>query len=248
MQLLVDLHKAGERQGPGGDPETRLAVTLSGLHGKSGLRIADIGCGTGACTRVLADALDARIIAVDFLPEFLDVLQAEAVQADMADRIETRAESMAALSFAPEELDAIWSEGAIYNMGFEAGVSAWKPFLKTGGILAVSELTWITASRPAPLQDHWAREYSQVDTASAKIAVLERNGFSPIGYFPLPERCWLDNYYRPLQARFEGFLAAHGHSDAAKAIVDAERAEIDLYEQNKPYVSYGYYIARKTGS
>jgi hypothetical protein len=35
-----------------------------------------------------------------------------------------------------EELDAIWSEGAIYNMGFEAAIAAWKAFLKPGGILS----------------------------------------------------------------------------------------------------------------
>ena len=47
LQLLIALHKDAVRQGPGGDVETRLAVTLSGLRGKRNLRIADIGCGSG---------------------------------------------------------------------------------------------------------------------------------------------------------------------------------------------------------
>jgi hypothetical protein len=33
--------------------------------------------------------------------------------------------SMDALPFDEGEFDVIWSEGAVYNMGFEAGVSAW---------------------------------------------------------------------------------------------------------------------------
>jgi cyclopropane fatty-acyl-phospholipid synthase-like methyltransferase len=245
LQLLVDLHKDNKRQGPGGDAETRLAVALSGLKGQANLKIADIGCGTGASTLVLADELDAHITAVDFLPEFLSILERDAAQVGVAERITTLAESMDALPFKAESLDAIWSEGAIYNMGFEAGVAAWRQFLKPGGILAVSELTWLTAERPAALQAHWDAEYPQVDTASAKMAILEQHGFKPMGYFFLSESCWLDNYYRPIQQRLSAFLDAHGQSDEAKAIVAAEQAEIALYEQYRQYVSYGYYVAQK---
>jgi SAM-dependent methyltransferase len=194
----------------------------------------------------LACELDARIIAIDFLPEFLEVLKEHAVQAGVAERITTEAASMNALSITPGTLDAIWSEGAIYNMGFEKGVQDWRRFLKPGGILAISELTWLTDRRPAELETHWQAEYPEVDTASSKIAVLERNGFTPMGNFVLPEHCWLDAYYRPMQKRFSAFLEAHESSDAAKAIVAAEEHEIDLYERHRPYVSYGYYIAQKT--
>ena len=247
MELLIDLHVGGHRQGPGSDDSTRRAIGLSGLRGRSGLRIADIGCGTGAATRVLASELDAHVTAVDFLPEFLDVLEREAAAAGLADRITTRAQSMDALDFDEGFFDAIWSEGAIYNMGFEAGVAAWRRFLKPGGVLALSEISWLTATRPKELQAHWDAEYPEIDTASAKIAVLERQGFSPIGYFPLPVSDWLDEYYGPLRARFAEFLSSHGHSEAARAIVDAEEAEIALYETYRDVVGYGFYVARKAG-
>jgi SAM-dependent methyltransferase len=210
------------------------------------LAIADIGCGTGASTLVLASELDAKIIAVDFLPEFLDALKLRAAQAGLADRIKTETASMDLLPFTPGTLDAIWSEGAIYNIGFEKGVQDWRRLLKPGGIIAVSELTWLTESRPEELEAHWQTEYPEVDTASSKMAVLERTGFTPLGYFALPEYCWLDEYYRPMQKRFPVFLDAHKSSDAAKALVSAEEYEIDLYERHRQYVSYGYYIARKT--
>jgi SAM-dependent methyltransferase len=82
-----------------------------------------------------------------------------------------------------EEFDVIWSEGAIYNMGFAAGVSAWRRFLKPGGKLIVSEITWLTADRPAELQSHRDAEYPEIDVASAKIGILERQGYIPEGYF-----------------------------------------------------------------
>lgn len=246
LQLLSDLHLGGQRQGPGSADATRRAIALSDLREKTDLRIADLGCGTGASSIVLAQELGARVTAVDLLPNFLAQLDRTARQLGLADRITTLAASIDELTFDDESLDAIWSEGAIYNIGFEHGVRTWRRFLKPGGLLAVSDLTWLTHDRPAELDEHWASEYPEVGTASAKIAVLERAGYTPIGYFLLPQDCWLDNYYRPLQERFPAFLARHRHSRAATDVVAAEQHEIDLYERYPTFVSYGFYLARRT--
>lgn len=248
IHLLVDLHIAGNRQGPGSDAHTRRAIELAGLAHAKGLRMADIGCGTGAPTLVLATELDAHIVAVDLFPEFLECLEKRARDAGVSDRVSVLNASMDELCFAPGSLDAIWSEGAIYNIGFENGVRQWRRFLKPGGILAVSELTWLTGHRPAELESHWTSQYPEVGTASSKLGVLERNGYSPLGYFTLSDECWLDEYYRPAQQRFQAFLRRNGFSDQAKATVAEEEAEISLYERYGSFYGYGYYIARKTGS
>jgi len=245
LAMLTALHAPAQRQGPGGDDETRLSVQLSGLKGLRGLRIADVGCGTGASTRVLARELDARITAVDFLPAFLERLEAIAAEEGLGDRIQTLCAPMEELPFESGSLDAIWSEGAIYNMGFAEGVRAWRRFLKPGGLLAVSELTWLSNKRPEALTEHWMAEYPQVATAGAKLSVLENEGFSPVGYFHLGRHCWLDNYYRPLQQRLPAFVEACGHSEAAREIAAAEEQEIALYERYSQFISYGYYLARK---
>jgi len=177
FQLLVDLHRPAERQGPGGEAETIRAIELAGLHNSRPLKIADIGCGTGASTIVLAKTLDAYITAVDFLPEFLDEIQSRANDHGVADRVITLNCSMDALPFAEEEFDVIWSEGTVYNMGFEAGVSAWYRFLKPGGKLVVSEITWLSATRPPELLSCWETEYPEINAASAKIKILERQGY-----------------------------------------------------------------------
>ena len=245
FRLLIDLHRDGERQGPGGAAETELALRLAGLSGFSGLRIADIGCGTGSSTRLLARKLQAHITAVDFLPDFLDILKEKANKDGSAQNIETLAASMEDLPFSDASLDAIWSEGAIYNIGFSQGISEWRRFLKPGGIIAVSEITWLTNDRPEELQRHWENEYKEIATASTKICQLEEAGYKPVGYFALPPECWLENYYRPMQSRFEGFLEQYGNSDEAQKIVYAEQAEIDLYERYSDHVSYGFYIAQR---
>ncbi len=245
LRLLIDLHRGGARQGPGGEAETRRALELAGLRGRAGLRIADLGCGTGASTCILADALDADILAIDLFAEFLETMRRRLAAQGLDRRVKPVRADMAHLPIAPASLDVIWSEGAVYNLGFERGVRAWRSNLKPGGVLAVSELTWLTAERPDALHHHWMREYPEAGCASEKIAVLERAGYALLGYFPLPPECWLDAYYLPLEARFDAFLARHGHSDAACAIVDGERHEIDLYRRHIPYVSYGFYVARR---
>lgn len=245
LQLLVDFYGGASRQGPGGDEETEKAIGLARLDCSMPLKIADIGCGTGASTLTLARLLNAEITAVDFLQPFLDVLENKAKTEGVAEKITPLCASMDDLPFEDEAFDVIWSEGAIYNIGFEKGVTDWRRYLKPGGLLIASEISWLTNTRPAELEAHWLNEYPEIDVASAKMHILERSGYSPIGYFVLPESCWLDNYYGPLQASFEGFLARSGNSEEAQAIVEAELAEIALYEKYKAYYSYGVYVARK---
>lgn len=245
--LLADLHKSAKRQGPGGDAETRKAIDLAMLDPSAPLKVMDIGCGTGASTMQLAHVLHANITAIDFLPDFIEVLKRNAENEGVRNKITPLVCSMENLQFNDEEYDVIWSEGAIYNIGFEKGIYAWKRFLKPGGILVVSDMTWLTRDRPGEIQAHWQAAYPEIDTAASKIATVEKSGYSPIAYFVLPERCWLDNYYRPLQRRFAEFLARHASSEQAQAIVAAEKKEIALYEQYRAYYSYGVYIARKTG-
>ena len=246
-QLLADLHKREKRQGPGGDAETRKAIDLAMLDPSLPLKIADIGCGTGASTMQLARVLNATVTAVDFLPDFVEVLEINAENEGLIHKINPLICSMENLQFEDEEFDVIWSEGAIYNIGFEKGVDNWRRFLKPDGLLVVSEITWITSDRPLEIQQYWQAEYPEINTASSKIAILENSGYSPVAYFVLPKHCWLENYYRPIQSRFAEFLARHSNNEKAQAIVEAEIREIALYEKYADYYSYGVYVARKFG-
>lgn len=245
IRLLMDHHIRGNRQGPGGDAETERALDLALVDRTVPLKVADIGCGTGASTMVLAKRLNAQITAVDFLQGFLDVLDIRAEKLGLSEKIRTLCCSMDNLPFRDEAFDVIWSEGAIYNIGFERGVKAWHRYLKVGGLLVVSEITWTTASRPLEVQGYWEAEYPEIDQASSKMRTLEESGYSPVGYFVLPEHCWMMNYYQPILDRFEDFLERNGYSEAARAIVAGEKREIAMYQKFKDNYSYGVYAARK---
>ena len=243
-ELLIDLHKRNPRQGPGGAEQTEAALRLAKLP-NGPLQVADIGCGTGASTLILAEYLNAQIVAVDLFPAFLDVLVAAAQNRGVAHKITTLAASMTELPFQEGSLDIIWAEGSIYHMGFANGIAYFKRFLKPGGILAVSEITWLTKERPEEISKYWNAEYPEIATAAEKMRILENQSFIIKGYFPLAESCWLESYYNPLEKIFAAFLAKHNSTDA-KALVEAEKTEIALYKKYRAYYGYGFYIAQKS--
>jgi ubiquinone/menaquinone biosynthesis C-methylase UbiE len=245
LELIVDLHSNSERQGPGSEADTLKALGFLNLPTDRNLKVADIGCGSGGQTLTLAKNLNAQITAVDLFPEFLNELNEKSKKAGLTDSIATLVQSMDNLPFNKGELDLLWSEGAIYNIGFELGLKKWRDFLKVGGYLAVSEITWITRSRPKEIEAFWTSEYPEIDIASNKIRQLENNGYSLVGYFYLSQASWMETYYRPMEARFEGFLSRNNQSALARKVVEDHQAEMDLYRRFKDYFSYGFYLARK---
>ena len=245
LELIIDLHKNSERQGPGSENDTLKALSFMDFPTDKSLKVADIGCGSGGQTITLAQNINGQITAVDLIPEFLEQLKENAQELGLTHHITTLEKSMDDLPFENDSLDIIWSEGAIYNIGFENGVKKWKKYLKPGGYLAVSEITWITNTRPKELEDFWNGEYPEMETAARKIKILEENGYSLVGYFYLSEGSWIENYYKPMEARFNAFLDRNNHSEAAQQLVDEHRHEINLFMRYKDYYSYGFFVARK---
>lgn len=245
LGLLIDLHTGQDRQGPGDDAETRRAIELCRLDTHAPLRIADLGCGTGASTLVLADALPGRITALDAAEPFIERLRTRVAHAGVSDRIDAHVGDMGEPPFEDESLDLIWSEGAIYNIGFEAGLRAWRRLLRPGGVIAVSELTWTSATRPEQVDAYWRREYPGIDTPAGKLRQIEAAGYEPLGCFLLPPHCWRANYNEPVRAALPGFLDRHGHDASATRVAREAQAEIDLHEQYGAWYSYAFFIARR---
>lgn len=245
MELMMHLHLNNKREGPGSEATTLLALQLAQVARNHSYKIADIGCGTGAQTLTLAQSLQGEILAVDLFPEFLGKLEERLQGQTLTASVTSICASMDQLPFETDTLDLIWSEGAVYNMRFQKGVTYWKDFLKSGGILAVSEISWTTSQRPKELEEFWNGEYPEMDTASGKIKILENAGYKVLGHFMLPENCWIDNYYEPLLKSHPHFIKRFGHYDTAHKIVATDLQEVEFYQKYKDYYSYGFYIAQK---
>ncbi|MEI3231708.1 MAG: class I SAM-dependent methyltransferase [Gordonibacter pamelaeae] len=128
IDLLVEAHAGLERQGPGCAEETGRALAFLGDLDLIA-NAADLGCGTGAQTLLLAQHLKGSVVGLDLFPAFVDVLNGQACEQGVADRVRGVVGSMDDLPFQRESLDLIWSEGAIDNIGFEKGLAYWRGFL-----------------------------------------------------------------------------------------------------------------------
>lgn len=244
MQLLIDYYKENSRQGPGSDESTLKA--LSAIPDLNKIeKVLDIGCGTGASTLLLAEKIQAKIIAIDNSNTFLEILRNKAAALNLSDRVSAVEMSMDALGFQPQQFDLLWAEGSIYHIGFDMGLTYWKPFLKSGGYLAVSELCWLKDERPEEIERYWASGYPQMGSLEDRLKIIERSGYTYLDHFVLPENCWTDNYYLPLAERDEAFLQKYDNSEQARALVAACKEERDMYAKYGSYYSYGFFIMRK---
>ena len=124
LKMIADFFRELDRQGPGGVEQTLRALEF--VPDRPGMRIADIGCGTGGQTITIARNRDCTITAVDLLPELLEEFRTRIKKAGLENRVTAIQGSMDALPFSPGEFDVIWAEGSIYNIGFERGLREWR--------------------------------------------------------------------------------------------------------------------------
>lgn len=241
--LIANFFRGIDRQGPGSDEQTLRALEFIDTN-RTGLRIADIGCGTGRQTEVLARHLDGTITAVDLLPEMIAGLDARMQKAGLSDKVTGIVGSMDDLPFADNSLDIIWAEGSIYNIGFERGLTEWRRMLKPGGAIAVTECSWLSA-KTLPESAFIRDNFPEIDTPSAKIRILENAGYAPQAHFILPATCWTDNYFDPVAARIPGFLEEQGHSPVAVRMAGLMGEEREHYRKYGTYYGYVFYIGLK---
>ena len=242
--LIYEYYLGLERQGPGSPEVTLKALSfIDNLTDES--MIADIGCGTGGQTMVLAENAPGNMTGVDIFPGFIDRFNANADRLNLRDRVKGIVGSMDDLPFQNETFDLIWCEGAIYNIGYERGLTEWRKFLKIGGYIAVTEASWFTEERPAEIQAFWDAAYPEIATIPNKVAQMQNAGYVPVAAFILPENCWTEHFYAPQIAVREKFLEKHAGSKTAEEYIALERHEEELYNKYKAYYGYVFYIGKR---
>lgn len=195
------------------------------------LRVLDIGCGNGAPTIQLAKDITGTIMAVDNHQPYLDELRRRANAAGVADKIQTRLKDMRDLGPEDGVFDLVWSEGAIFIMGFSAGLAAWRSLLEPDGLLAVSDIAWFRPGAPAECRRFFADAYPAMADVGANLAMIQACGYKEIGHFPLPESAWWDEYYNPLGVRLPALRALHAADPMKMEMLAAIQMEIDLYRK-----------------
>jgi len=244
LNLICEYFLNFERQGPGSPDITLKALGFVGnLNNAS--RIADIGCGTGGQTMTIAKHTQAQITGLDLFPAFIKKFNDNAKKLKVQDRVKGVVGTMEDLPFQNEELDVIWSEGAIYNIGFERGLTEWKKFLKNGGYIAVTEACWLTDDRPAEIENFWLDAYPGIDTISNQVDQMKKAGYQLVANFILPENCWTEHFFAPQVEAQEHFLKKYEGNQMAFEFIANMRHEAFLYKKYSKYYGYVFYIGMK---
>ncbi len=232
LARLLALYEDTPRQGPGSVATTRRA--LRSLPDDLVVeRVLDLGCGTGGSTLVLAEETGAHVTAIDVHAPYLDTLRAEAAARGLADRVTARVGDMGDAAALGDGWDLLWAEGSAYSIGFGDALRTWRPLLRPGGCLVVTELVWFVDAPTDPARAFFAEEYPDMTGEAARVALAESAGYAVLDTFRLPADDWRA-YYAGLEAPLRDAVARHGDHP----VYAATRREREVFESCGD--AYGY--------
>ena len=105
-RLIREYFSSIERQGPGSPQVTIQALNFVDNLTKNS-KIADIGCGTGGQTLVIAQNAPGKITGIDLATEYIEKLNKNSQQFNLQDKVKGIVGSMDNLPFREEEFDLI---------------------------------------------------------------------------------------------------------------------------------------------
>jgi ubiquinone/menaquinone biosynthesis C-methylase UbiE len=241
--VFFQIHKNLPREGPGDAASTQRAYRLVGDLPPSG-RILDVGCGPGSQTIDLASVTTSNITALDIHRPYLDRLCDRAKAAGLSRRVSAVQGSMFKLPFLNGSFDVIWAEGAIYIAGFEQGLQEWRRFLRPGGYVAATHLSWLTSDIPDEPRQFWTRNYPAMRGVKENARSAVQCGFELVEFFTLPESAWWTDYYGPMDTRLRTLRDQYRGDDEAIAVIESSAEQIDLYRRFPGYYGYVFYVLR----
>lgn len=232
------------RQGPGSVAVT--AALLKRIRHRLPAHpvAADMGCGSGAAGLVLAEQ-GVRVRGVDIHSPFLRAFEKSAAAAGVAERVETLSASMLETGWPDAKLDLVWSEGAVFTVGFDAALAEFARLLKPGGVAVVSEATWFEdpARAPEELRVFWQAGYPDMRTVAGNLAATEAQGWRFLHAERLADEVWESGFYAPME---QVIAEAKGSGDAALQAVAAEsETEIALFRRYSAYYGYVTYVLER---
>lgn len=235
------IHSNLSREGPGSDASTRALLAVAQPFLPPAPQVLDLGCGPGAQTASLCRALPgARIVAIDLHEPYLAQVRALNLPNVRAFRLDFR--QIGAL---PPDNDLLWCEGAAYFLGFREALRLWRPLVRVGGIVGVTEVVWLETP-PEEIQKWWAQAYPAMTTVTGCERRAQEAGYRVLGQHILPRTDWTDEYYRPLLQRAEALAAQDPLNVSLRRAVQATRQEADMHSRFGDTYSYVGLVLQKT--
>lgn len=244
MKYFYELYEGLPRGGPGDNVSTRKAFSfMTDLPIKP--LILDIGCGPGMQTIELAKITGGTIIALDNYQPFLDQLMDNAKRETVDKNIIPTFRSMDDLNFQDQSFDIIWSEGALYILGFSKGLKTWHRLLKSNGYLGMTEAVYLRPDPPSPVIEFWESEYPDIKDIQCNIDLIEKSGYELLSHFTLPDLSWLDDFYIPMEDRIKTLIEKYAGNQAALDVFETAQMEIEIFKTYSDFFGYEFFIMKK---
>jgi SAM-dependent methyltransferase len=243
MDYFMELYGSLPRAGPGDNDSTRKAYSMiEDIPPEP--KILDVGCGPGVQTIEIARLSGGVVVALDLMPQMIARVKKAAAEQGLSDKIETVHMDMKKMDFASESFDLIWSEGAIYLMGFKNGLKKMRAFLKPGGYVAVTEAVWLNPGPPEEVVKFW-EAYPDISSIDKKLRVIADLGYQEVGHFVIPDTSWTGPYYEPLEKRANELEMAWKKIPVAMEVIHEARLEIEMFKKHHEYYGYCFFILKK---
>ncbi len=189
-------------------------------------KILDIGCGSGVPTMELARLSNGEIIGIDIEQGALDTLNRKIEEFGLGERVKSMNCSMLNLQYPHETFDIIWSEGAMFTIGFERGLKEWRQFIKPNGFLVV---------------------HARIDNID-KVELIPMYGYILVNKFIIPKDVWWNEYYRILEKKVKMLQRKYSNDPEALALLNKEQKEVEEFKDNPQYHGSVFFVMQKTDS
>jgi ubiquinone/menaquinone biosynthesis C-methylase UbiE len=188
-------------------------------------KILDPGCGTGVPAMELARLTTGKITGIDTDTASLELFREKIMTSGFTDRIQLMNRSVKKITFPEESFDIIWAEGSVFIMGFENSIAGWSRFLKPGGFLAI---------------------HDENKHKNEKSSIIQRYGYSLVGQFDLPAKCWWNEYFIPLESLIKKYREKRPDDPVLRNQLDEDQSAIDLGRTDPDSISSFFIILQKT--
>jgi len=244
---FFEIFESLPRGGPGDPASTRRALAMmTGLPAQP--RVLDLACGPGAGSSNLASLTGGRVTALDLHAPFVAQQAAAARAAGLSHRLDPVCADMRAAPLAAGVFDLVWSEGALYSIGFRQGLDVCRRLARPGGVVAVSEAVWTAPLPPREVAQWWTAAYADIASIDEKADAVRDAGFHIFGHFTLPREAWWDNLYMPIRERLDGLRQAWADDEAGMEVITEFDTEIAMFEHWGHTYGYEFFVARRPRS
>jgi len=241
---FFEIFESVPRGGPGDPASTRRALAMmTDLPAQP--RVLDLGCGPGGGSSNLANLTGGRVTALDLHAPFVVQQAAAARAAGLSHRLGPVCADMRDAPLAAGVFDLVWSEGALYSIGFRNGLELCARLVRPGGYVAASEVVWTVDAPPDEVRRWWRAEYPDIAAIDEKTAAVRDAGFEILGHFTLPREAWWDHLYGPIRARLEGLRQTWADDEAGLSVIAEFDTEIEMFERWGHTYGYEFFVARR---